>query len=225
MFTGIIEEIGVVGPVRKRGEGFALSVDAPTVAAGLKPGDSVSVNGACLTVIEAVQGRSFSVDVVPETLEKTNLLFLTTGHRVNLERSLKLGDRLSGHLVLGHVDGVGEVTRLTRAGLGKVMRVRPPSQLLPYVALKGSVAIDGASLTVSDVGQGEFEISLIPFTLENTIGGSYAAGTRVNIEVDIIARYLERLLEGEAGAHKGGANKGGSGKGLTMDFLKEKWSL
>jgi riboflavin synthase len=220
MFTGIIEEIGVVGAVRRRGEGFALSVDAPAVAAGLKPGDSVSVNGACLTVIETVLGRSFCVEAVPETLEKTNLLFLSAGHRVNLERSLKLEDRLSGHLVLGHVDGVGEVTRLTRAGLGKVMRVRPPSQLLPYIALKGSVAVDGASLTVSDVTQGEFEISLIPFTLENTISGGYAAGTRVNVEVDIIARYLERLLAGEAGAREKGA-----GKGLTMDFLKEKWSL
>jgi len=220
MFTGIIEEIGVVGAIRRRGEGFALSVDAPTASAGLKPGDSVSVNGACLTVIETVLGRSFCVEVVPETLEKTNLLFLSTGRRVNLERSLKLGDRLSGHMVLGHVDGVGEVTRITRAGLGKVMRVRPPSQLLPYIALKGSVAVDGASLTVSDVTQGEFEISLIPFTLKNTISEGYAAGTRVNVEVDIIARYLERLLMGEAGA----LGKG-TGGGLTMDFLKEKWSL
>jgi len=220
MFTGIIEEIGVVGSVRRRGEGFALSVEASTVAAGLKSGDSVSVNGACLTVIETAPGRSFCVEVVPETLEKTNLVFLSAGHRVNLERSLKLGDRLSGHLVLGHVDGVGEVTRLTRAGLGRIMRVRPPERLLPYVALKGSVAIDGASLTVSDVAQGEFEISLIPFTLENTVSGSYAVGTRVNVEVDIIARYLERLLTGEAAK-----KKGGSGGGLTMDFLKEKWSL
>ncbi len=220
MFTGIIEEIGVVGAVRRRGEGFALSVEAPTVSAELKPGESVSVNGACLTVIETVTGRSFSVEVVPETLEKTNLLFLSSGQKVNLERSLKLGERLSGHLVLGHVDGVGEVARLTRAGLGRVMRVRPPSQLLPYIALKGSVAIDGASLTVSDVTHGEFEISLIPFTLENTISGSYVAGTKVNVEVDIIARYLERLLAGEVDARKGT-----SGKGITMDLLKEKWSL
>jgi len=220
MFTGIIEEVGAVGSVRRRGDGFALSVDASTVASDLKPGDSVSVNGACLTVIEIVPGRSFCVEVVPETLEKTNLAFLSSGHRVNLERSLRLGDRLSGHLVLGHVDGVAEVTRLTRAGLGRVMSVRPPAQLLPYVALKGSVAIDGASLTVSGVTQGEFEISLIPFTLENTISGSYAVGTRVNVEVDMIARYLERLLAGEAGTRKDS-----SGKGLTMDFLKEKWSL
>jgi len=220
MFTGIIEEIGVVGSVRRRGDGFALSVDAPTVAAGLKPGDSVSVNGACLTVVETVPERSFCVEVVPETLEKTNLLYLSAGRRVNLERSLKLGDRLSGHLVLGHVDGVAEITRVTRAGLGRVIRLRPPERLLPYIALKGSVAIDGASLTVSEVTQGEFEISLIPFTLENTIGGSYAVGTRVNMEVDIIARYLERLLTGEAGREKGG-----SGRGLTMDFLKEKWSI
>jgi len=220
MFTGIIEEIGVVGSVRRRGDGFALSVVASAVAAGLKPGDSVSVNGACLTVIETVPDRSFCVEVVPETVERTNLLFLSAGHRVNLERSLKLGDRLSGHLVLGHVDGVGEVTRLTRAGLGRTMRVRPPSQLMPYIALKGSVAVDGASLTVSDVTQGEFEISLIPFTLESTISGSYAAGTRVNVEVDIIARYLERLLAGEAGARGDG-----SGRGVTMDLLKEKWSL
>lgn len=218
MFTGIIEEIGVVGSVRRRGDGFALSVEASTVAAGLKPGDSVSVNGACLTVIETVPCRSFCVEVVPETLEKTNLLFLAVGHRVNLERSLKLGDRLSGHLVLGHVDGVGEVTGLTRTGLGRSMRVRPPSQLMRYIALKGSAAIDGASLTVSSASQGEFEISLIPFTLENTISGNYALGTRVNIEVDIIARYLEKLLRGETGTQKEN-----SGKGLTMDFLKEKW--
>jgi riboflavin synthase len=218
MFTGIIEEIGTVGWVRRRGEGFAVEVEASVVSTDLRPGDSVCVNGACLTIIQTVPCRSFCVEVVPETLEKTNLLFLAAGHKVNLERSLKVGDRLSGHMVLGHVDGVGELTECVRTGLGREVRVRPPSRLMPYIALKGSVALDGASLTVSSVSEGDFGISLIPYTLENTVSGSYVVGTRVNIEVDVIARYLEALLKGEAAARGKG-----SSKSITMDFLKEKW--
>jgi len=218
MFTGIIEEIGTVRSIQRRGEGFSVCVEAFDVTQELAPGESVSVNGACLTVVDVTPGRDFSVEVIAETLEKANLVFLKTGDRVNLERSLKLGERLSGHLVLGHVDGMGEVTSVKQTGVGKTMIIGAPSELVCYIALKGSIALDGVSLTVSGLSGSNVEISLIPFTLKSTIIGSYAPGRKVNIEVDVIARYLESLL-GERGERR----RSSSEKGLTLDFLKEKW--
>jgi riboflavin synthase len=218
MFTGIIEEVGTVNSVRRKKEGLSITVGSASVAASLTPGESVSVNGACLTVTETIRGRSFSAEVVPETVERTNLVRLRTGDRVNLERSLKLGDRLSGHIVLGHVDGVGEVTGLSGTRPGKTLRVRPGQDLMPYLALKGSVAVDGVSLTVSGISPAEFEISLISYTLGATIAGGYRVGTKVNIEVDVVARYLEGLLKRQSESGEKGVRRG-----LTSDFLKEKW--
>ena len=218
MFTGIIEEIGIVRSIQRSGNGFTISVEASGATRELAPGESVSLNGACLTVVDVTPGRGFSVEVIAETLEKTNLVFLKAGDRVNLERSLKLGERLSGHLVLGHVDGMGEVTSVKQTGMGKTMVIEAPSELVCYIALKGSVALDGVSLTVSGLSGRNFEIALIPFTLKSTIIGSYAPGRKVNIEVDMIARYLESLL-----AEKGERRRSSSEKGLTLDFLKEKW--
>jgi riboflavin synthase len=219
MFTGIIEEIGTVSSIQRRGAGFSISIEASSVTRELAAGESVSVNGSCLTVVGVIPERAFSVEVVPETLEKTNLVFLRAGDHVNLERSLKLGDRLSGHLVLGHVDGMGEVASVKQTGIGKTMVIEVPPELVCYVALKGSIALDGVSLTVSGLSGRNVEVSLVPFTLKSTIIGSYAPGRRVNIEVDVIARYLESLL-GEKGERRGRLSE----KGLTLDFLKEKWS-
>jgi len=218
MFTGIIEEIGKVSSIQKREGGFSISLEAEKVAAGLAQGESVNVNGACLTVVGVAKGRGFSVEVVAETLEKTNLVFLRPGDRVNLERSLRLGEGLSGHLVLGHVDAMGEVTGLRQAGLEKVLSLELPRELMRYVALKGSIAVDGVSLTVSQLLDSGVGISLIPFTLRCTIAGSYAPGRKVNIEIDVIARYLERLLSGNESRQEGKSRKG-----ITLDFLKEKW--
>jgi riboflavin synthase len=218
MFTGIIEEIGVVRSIQRRGEGFSISMEASDVTKGIVAGESVSVNGVCLTVVDVTPRRDFSVEVIAETLEKTNLVFLKAGDRVNLEGSLKLGERLSGHLVLGHVDGMGEVIGVKQTGIGRKMIIEVPSELVRYIAHKGSVAIDGVSLTVSGLSGRNVEISLIPFTLKSTIIGIYAPGRKVNIEVDVIARYLESLL-----GEKGECRRWSSEKGLTLDFLKEKW--
>ncbi|MCX5800912.1 MAG: riboflavin synthase [Candidatus Eisenbacteria bacterium] len=218
MFTGIIEVIGSVSSIQRSAGGFSVTIEAPGVAQDTKAGESVSVNGACLTVASLMSERAFSVEVVAETLEKTNLVFLKSGDRVNLERSLKLGDRLSGHLVLGHVDGVGEVTGIRQTGAGKTMNIEIPSELVRYFALKGSMALDGVSLTISGLSGRSVEVSLIPFTLKSTIVGSYTSGRKVNVEVDVIARYLESLL-----VDNGGRRGRSFEKGLTLDFLKEKW--
>jgi riboflavin synthase len=218
MFTGIIEEIGTVASIQRKGEGFSVSLEGPGVSREIKSGESVSVNGACLTVVDVIPERAFCVEVVAETLEKSNLVFLKAGDRVNLERSLKLGDRLSGHLVLGHVDGMGEVAGVKRDGMGQTIVIEVPPELVRYIALKGSIAIDGVSLTVSGLSGRKVQVSLIPFTLKSTIIGSYTPGRKVNVEVDVIARYLESLL-GERAGRLGSASE----KGLTMDFLKEKW--
>jgi riboflavin synthase len=218
MFTGIIETIGVASSVRRKGEGVLLSFEAPPIAAELSLGESVSVNGACLSVVEVSSGRRFSVEAVPETMERTTLALLRVGDRVNLERSLKMGERLSGHLVLGHVDGTGEVVAFKKSGLGTTMTVRVPQELTDYIVLKGSLAVDGVSLTVSGLSRNDVETSLIPLTLQSTISGSYATGTKVNVETDIIARYLESLL-----VKHGKTKDGASERGLTLDFLKEKW--
>ncbi|KPJ60024.1 MAG: hypothetical protein AMJ46_08825 [Latescibacteria bacterium DG_63] len=218
MFTGIIETIGTVRSLKRREEGILLSLEAPTIAGGLSLGESVSVNGACLTVVEATSGQLFSVEAVTETLERTTLASLKVGDRMNLERSLRVGDKLSGHLVLGHVDGTGEVTAIRESGLGKIVTVRVPEELTGYVAFKGSIAVDGVSLTVSGLSRSDVEISIIPHTLKSTIIGSYSVGTKVNIEIDIIARYLESLLV----KHEE-TQDGASRRGLTLDFLKEKW--
>jgi riboflavin synthase len=218
MFTGIIETTGLVRSVRRRGEGSLISIEAPAIARELSSGESVSVNGACLTIAESPTEESFAAEAVPETLEKTTLGSLVVGDRVNLERSLRLGDRLSGHLVLGHVDGVGEVVDVKKSGLGKTLSVRIPEELAHYVALKGSIAVDGVSLTVSSVSERDVGISVIPHTLEATTIGNYTIGTKVNLEIDIIARYLESLL-----VKRAKTDEGAHERGLTLDFLKEKW--
>ena len=184
MFTGIVEEMG-----RVRGRaGARLEIEAGTVLAGLEIGHSVAHNGCCLTVVDTGEGW-YAVDVVGETLARTNLGDLRPGDPVNLERPLRLQDRLGGHLVQGHVDAVGDV--VTPA---PHLRVRMPADLGRYVVEKGSIAVDGCSLTVARAGEHDFTVAVIPHTAAVTTLGSRAAGDRVNLEVDVLAKYVERLV-------------------------------
>jgi riboflavin synthase len=194
MFTGLVEEMGELAAVEDRGEGRALWVHAQRVLEDAEVGHSIAVNGCCLTVTAIEPGR-FSVELVPETLRRTTLGHVAPGDLVNLERSLKLDQRLGGHLVQGHVDGLAEVRGIAPEGEGRRLTLDLPEGLARYVAEKGSIAVDGVSLTVARVEDTRCEIALIPHTLAVTIAGRYAAGTRVNIEVDLMARYLARLLE------------------------------
>ncbi|HEY9377671.1 MAG TPA: riboflavin synthase, partial [Jiangellaceae bacterium] len=176
-----------------------LTVRAPDVTADAVVGASIAVNGVCLTVVDARNG-AFSADVMRETLRRSSLGALTLGSRVNLERAVRVSDRLGGHIVQGHVDGVGTVTDRTAGDRWNVVRISLPSALRRYVVEKGSVAVDGVSLTVSRVGDGWFEVSLIPATLGMTTLGLRVPGDQVNLEVDVIAKYVERLLEGRVSA-------------------------
>jgi riboflavin synthase len=201
MFTGIIEEVGEVASVTDLGDAVRLSVRADTVTADADHGDSIAVNGCCLTVVEN-HGVVFTADVMKESLDKTSLGRLAAGSAVNLERAVQAGTRLGGHLVQGHVDGLGTVTERTPSEHWEVLRVALPAGLAPYVARKGSITVDGVSLTVVDVADGAgggdpaFTVSLIPTTLELTTLGDRAVGDTVNLEVDVIAKYVESLLSG-----------------------------
>jgi len=192
MFTGLVETTGTVAAVEQLGEGARLSVATP-LAAELADGDSVAVNGVCLTARGAT-GESFAADVMAETLRRSSLGPLTAGDTVNLELPLRADGRLGGHVVQGHVDGVGTVASTTDEGFARVVRVAAPESLLRYIVEKGSIAIDGVSLTVSAVDDEAFEVSLIPETLERTTLGTLAPGRSVNLEVDVLAKYVEKLM-------------------------------
>ena len=194
MFTGIIREIGAVEQVQRTADGARLRVSAG-VADGLGAGDSVSVNGVCLTV-SSPGGDAFDADVMNQTLSVTTLGALEAGGRVNLEPALRAGEPLGGHLVQGHVDGTGEVASVAEDGFARRLRVAVPEALRRYVAEHGSVAIDGVSLTVAALTPDGLEVSLIPETLERTTLGDLVEGNEVNVEVDVVARYAERLLQG-----------------------------
>lgn len=193
MFTGLIEHSGTVTAV-DRGEAGAVIAIRTELAPGLGPGDSIAVNGVCLTATRLTPD-SFSADVMNESLDRTALAELQAGHTVNLELPLAVGDRLDGHIVQGHVDGVGEIALTRDDGFSRVVRVALPGDLSRYVVEKGSIAIDGVSLTVSDCDHDWLEVSLIPETLERTTLGSRAVGDSVNLEVDILAKHVERLLQ------------------------------
>jgi riboflavin synthase len=198
MFTGLVEETGRIAALEERPAGRRLLIEAAVVLEGTRVGDSVAVNGVCLTAT-AVEPRRFAVEAVPETLRCTTLGALTTGARVNLERPLRLDQRLGGHLVQGHVDGVGTVQAVAAEGDGRRVTIEIPRELARFVAAKGSLAVDGVSLTVADCEGARCEIALIPHTLDATVAGDYAPGRRVNLEVDLLARYLARMLD-EAGS-------------------------
>lgn len=195
MFTGIVEELGEVAEVVDLGAAARLRVRGPLVSADARHGDSIAVNGVCLTVVEVEDGV-FAADVMKATLDHSALGTLRTGHTVNLERAVRAGARLGGHIVQGHVDGTGTVLERTRAEHWELVRIAVPAHLERYVVEKGSITVDGVSLTVAGLDPGELSISLIPTTLELTTLGRKEPGDPVNLEVDVIAKYVERLLEG-----------------------------
>jgi riboflavin synthase len=192
MFTGLVAETGAVLSIERDGEGTRLEVRSG-LARELEPGDSVAVSGVCLTARE-VRDESFSVDVVSETLRRSSLAGLAEGASVNLELPLRAADRLGGHLVQGHVDGVGTLESVVEEGFSRRVAFRAPEDVCRYVVDKGSVAIDGVSLTAADVWADGFSVALIPETIERTTLGGLTTGAPVNIEVDVLAKYVERLM-------------------------------
>jgi riboflavin synthase len=193
MFTGIVEELGSLRAIEDLGDAVRLSVYGPMVVKDARPGDSIAVNGVCLTVVD-LDGDGFTADVMKETLDRSALGALTDGDPVNLERAATLGSRLGGHLVQGHVDGVGTLTGRDRAEHWEVVTIELPAGLSRYVVEKGSITVDGVSLTVAAVDGDELSVSLIPTTLELTTLGRKRVGAPVNLEVDVIAKYVEKLL-------------------------------
>ena len=218
MFTGIIEEQGVLRRISSTGEGAGLLIGAKEVLSDLKIGDSIAVSGPCLTVT-TLNPDSFTAWVMPETLRKTNLQALSIGARVNLERAMSLGGRLGGHLVSGHIDSVVTLTGRSSQGDGLLLSFEAPGHLLRYIIPKGSVALDGVSLTVIDVDETGFSVGLIPHTASETTLGQIGIGSPVNLEVDMIGKYVEKMLipRKESGAIKK--------ETLTMDLLIEKGYL
>lgn len=205
MFTGIVEELGTIETVEPLEDGSRLTISGPVVTQDAKHGDSIAVNGVCLTVV-TTEGGAFTVDVVSETLRRSSLKRIAAGERVNLERAMALGERLGGHIVQGHVDGTAvlrdtdEATGLTSFDL--------PGHLAHYLVEKGSITVDGVSLTVAEIADGEparFSVALIPTTKELTTLGRRAAGDEVNIEVDVLAKHLERLSAAQLAGHDHGA--------------------
>ncbi len=191
MFTGIVEEVGTV---RSAGSG-RMAVSASKVLADLKVGDSVCVNGTCLTATSR-DDAGFTVEVVPETLRRTNLGSLAAGDPVNLERSMAIGDRFGGHIAQGHIDATGEVASIDTEAEALVVSIRAPVSVMRYVVEKGFVAVDGTSLTVVNCGAQSFTVTIIPHTRDNTVFGSRRVGDLVNLEADIIAKYVERVSSG-----------------------------
>jgi riboflavin synthase len=203
MFTGIVEEIGIVRETNRD----RIAFEAHKVLEGMKVGDSIAVNGACLTVI-SLEKRGFSVNIMPETLRRTNLGGLHYSDQVNLERALALGGRLGGHLVLGHVDDTGEVMDITSEEGARIMKISAPARLMPYIVDKGFIAVDGVSLTIVAFDVVSFVVSLVAHTMEHTTLGRRRPGDIVNLETDIIAKYVERLKEQRR-------------QSLNFEFLKE----
>ncbi|ORW09338.1 riboflavin synthase [Mycobacterium kyorinense] len=194
MFTGIVEELGEVVDKDDLGDSARLTIRGPVVTADAGHGDSIAVNGVCLTVVEVLPGGQFTADVMGETLNRSSLGRLVVGSPVNLERAAALGSRLGGHIVQGHVDGTGQILARTPAEHWEIVRIELPAALARYVVEKGSITVDGISLTVSGLGEDWFEVSLIPTTRELTTLGRAPVGTAVNLEVDVVAKYVERLV-------------------------------
>ena len=193
MFSGIVEEVGIVVSTDVKSPQEGLTIRARDVLDGTRVGDSIAVNGACLTVTR-LDGDRFTAGVVAETLRRTNLGDLAAGDSVNLERSVRPTSRLGGHFVQGHVDGVGTVLSVVPDGTAQVVRIQTSPELLRYIVEKGFIAVDGASLTVTQVDDHSFSVALIPFTQEHIAGGLMQRGYRANLEVDILAKYVEKLV-------------------------------
>lgn len=225
MFTGLIAALGTVERLAEGSTSCRLTVRAPQLLSGVKIGDSIAVNGVCLTVVH-LRGDTFTADVMPETVRRTTLHLLQPGDRVNLEKALRPTDGLDGHIVQGHVEGVGTIQQIISEGNARVYRIQAPGELLRYIVEKGSIAVDGISLTVTETDDSGFGVSLIPHTAKMTTLGYKSAGDAVNLETDILARYVEKMLgmdkkgNGFAGRHKPGtAENNNSEPELTEAFL------
>lgn len=193
MFTGIVLEMGTVVGKEMTPAGARLRISASNTLERLRLGESIAVNGVCLTVVD-LQGDTFSVEAVPQTLKRTTLGRLEVGHRVNLEPPLRVGDALGGHWVMGHIDDVGQVIAVAPEGNSQRITIRPPQELMRYIVEKGSIAVDGVSLTVAETGPDAFSVVLIPHTRAVTTLGQLNPGDWVNLEVDVLGKYVERLL-------------------------------
>lgn len=218
MFTGIIEEIGTIKNIKKGDNSSSFTISANKVLGDTKVGDSICTNGVCLTV-KNIYKETFEADIMAETLRVSNLGGLKIGSRVNLERALSLNTRLGGHMVSGHIDGLGQIVLMQREDIAVVLTIRPQKDILKYIIYKGSVAIDGISLTVSYVDDEVFKVSIIPHTGEETILLSKTIGENVNIECDLVGKYIERILGFKS--KEDGVKK----TSLTEDFLKENGFL
>jgi riboflavin synthase len=210
MFTGIVEDKGKVLRVDHRREMKRLTIDVPFDLTEMQVGDSINVNGVCLTVVEK-RGRAISVDLSPESLQKTTLARVKEADKVNLERALRLSDRLGGHIVTGHIDGIGTITERKTEGNSLHLRVRIPQAITPYMVQKGSIAIDGISLTVNEFGEDWVRLTLIPYTLQKTTLREKKVGEEVNVEADILGKYVEKVLD----------RGKGTPKGIDLSFLKQ----
>ena len=215
MFTGLIETVGTIVRVEKSGSAATLSASARFTDDAVRIGDSIAINGICLTVT-GMSGDVHLFDVSPETLERTSLRSARPGVRVNMERAMKLSDRLGGHIVSGHVDCVATITQQRRIGNNTVFHFSVPREFIRFIASKGSVAIDGISLTVNSVEEESFSVNIIPHTAANTTLHQRKPGDEINIETDILAKYVDRLL---------GASGKGQGSGVTLDLLAKKGFL
>lgn len=210
MFTGIIEEIGTVRNIRRGRNSVALTIGAPHIVEGTRIGDSIAVNGICLTVTD-MQTDSFSADVMHETMNRSSLASLVAGQRVNLERAMPADGRFGGHIVSGHVDGMGQIADIRQDDVAVWYMIRAEDGILRYVVEKGSIAVDGISLTVAKMRDDSFLVSTIPHTVRNTILQDKKLGDSVNLECDVIGKYVERLMKkAEKDEHK---------SSITMDFL------
>jgi riboflavin synthase len=200
MFTGIISAIGDIAELEQRDGDVRLTIRTGNLSlADVHLGDSIACNGACLTAVE-LTGEGFIADVSVETLNLTTIVNWQVGNRINLEKAMQASDRFGGHIVSGHVDGIGEVISLHEDARSWRFRIRVPRELAKYIAHKGSITVDGTSLTINKVEGAEFELNIVPHTMTHTVMGDYKVGTKVNLEVDLVARYLERLLLGDKAA-------------------------
>lgn len=213
MFTGLVEELGYVKAMVRGSKSVRLTISAAKVLSDVKLGDSIAVNGTCLTVVDFTAAY-FTADVMPETVDRTALAVLKSGDKVNLERTLAVGDRLGGHIVTGHIDGIGTIKEKRRYDNAVIITIEAPAAVMTYIVKKGSIAIDGISLTVVDHTETAFTVSLIPHTASVTTLGFKQAGDPVNLETDIIGKYVEKMLAREQ-------NTEADRRGVTRDFLAE----
>ena len=213
MFTGIIEAVGTVTVIKRHTQDITISVDGGKLdLSDVKLGDSIAHNGVCLTVTK-LNEHGFDVDLSNETLKRSGFSQIKTGFSLNLEKAMIMNSRFGGHIVSGHVDGVGEITSITQLGNAVEYWIKAPNELAKYIAEKGSICVDGISLTINAINGATFKLTIIPHTIAQTIMANYTVGTQVNLEVDVIARYLERLLLGDKAAEPIKENKS------TMDLL------